>query len=999
LKRREWPMISRIILGRNVFRFLFPGLVILCCSALLPGILEASGGHGGGRRGGGGIGIGIILSPGPFIPYDPGPDFDAVERNLKREADRIGTSDSEQRPAQQVAKKPAEPARKLSKQRMPYLVELTTGIDPGLVMLALANFSQTVEFYRNTLALAKKNNDSAGVLMAVTQLSHLYFLAGWFSEAEKLYQQSLELARELSSTKGQAAAQKGLAYTLIAWGDYQGAAESSQESLLLYAGLGDTVGQQMVLNNLGVLEKNRGRFDRAKTNFERSIRANQQNQKLLAQVLSNMAVLHTSWGLDAKAFEFYGKAYDAAVQASDHAKQVEILIASGKGYIEAGDYQEGLKTLHAALAKVQETGGNADWVMKLLADTYADVGNLDEAESFGKQADHDSSLGRVYLLKSQPDLAKKHYELLLRTAVSANNLDDVFTAQVGLGKVYELAEDYREAGKNYTKALETTEQIRSTLLPSERRNFYTVEVNGFRRSEPAKGLIRISLKQNNVTRSIDPGELKRAWAFSDNLSRNLDFDEFGVPREILQEETDLANRVASLKTALSALPKDSEPRRYSDLTGQIKRAESEAKALSQKISWKYKDYAAVRYPKPVSLANALIRPDEYVVVFDLLGDGIGVRLLKGKKSVKSTYIDWKVEDLEREIREFRAPFERVQLDKFDVQKAANLYDRLLRDVLKDVPEGTPIIIIPDGMMALVPFEALVTGGSPTWRQGKGGPYPTGVTYLGDLHPIVYYQSLTALTATRSMTKKGRQGERALVMADPVFTMTDTRARAAGQAVRVAANGRQDSLKLMAAIEDETSGFFKLPRLTQTESLAQTLKQLYGQDADVFTGLESTKSNFLTNLAPRLNTYESVVFATHGFAANGIPGIMEPALALSMVPPGTDGFLTMSEVAGLSMSPDVAALVACQTGVGVKLAGEGVMSMGRAFMSAGAKSVIMSLWSVSEDASVLLMDAFFKNLKQGMSRLEAWANARRTLRQSNWEHPFFWAAFILVGEPK
>jgi CHAT domain-containing protein len=218
-------------------------------------------------------------------------------------------------------------------------------------------------------------------------------------------------------------------------------------------------------------------------------------------------------------------------------------------------------------------------------------------------------------------------------------------------------------------------------------------------------------------------------------------------------------------------------------------------------------------------------------------------------------------------------------------------------------------------------------------------------------------------------------------------------------VRVAANGRQDSLKLMAAIEDETSGFFKLPRLANTESLAQSLKQLYGEDSDVYTGLESSKSNFLSKVAPRLNTYESIVFATHGFAANGIPGIMEPALALSMVPPGTDGFLTMSEVAGLSMSPEVAALVACQTGVGVKLAGEGVMSMGRAFMSAGAKSVTMSLWSVSEQASVLLMDAFFKNLKKGMGRLEAWTDARRMLRQSQWEHPFFWAAFILVGEPK
>ena len=57
----------------------------------------------------------------------------------------------------------------------------------------------------------------------------------------------------------------------------------------------------------------------------------------------------------------------------------------------------------------------------------------------------------------------------------------------------------------------------------------------------------------------------------------------------------------------------------------------------------------------------------------------------------------------------------------------------------------------------------------------------------------------------------------------------------------------------------------------------------------------------------------MIFATHGFAGNKIPGIMEPVLALTMVPPGTDGYLTISEVVGLKMNADVVALTACQTG--------------------------------------------------------------------------------------
>lgn len=73
---------------------------------------------------------------------------------------------------------------------------------------------------------------------------------------------------------------------------------------------------------------------------------------------------------------------------------------------------------------------------------------------------------------------------------------------------------------------------------------------------------------------------------------------------------------------------------------------------------------------------------------------------------------------------------------------------------------------------------------------------------------------------------------------------------------------------------------------------------------------------------------------------------------------------------LKMNADVVALTACQTGLGKELSGEGVMSMGRAFQCAGAKSVLMSLWSVAEDSSVVLTESFFRNVKAGKSKLEA-----------------------------
>jgi CHAT domain-containing protein len=80
-----------------------------------------------------------------------------------------------------------------------------------------------------------------------------------------------------------------------------------------------------------------------------------------------------------------------------------------------------------------------------------------------------------------------------------------------------------------------------------------------------------------------------------------------------------------------------------------------------------------------------------------------------------------------------------------------------------------------------------------------------------------------------------------------------------------------------------------------------------------------------------------------------------------------------------------------------ISGEGTMGMGRAFQYAGAKSVLMSLWSVSEKASVNLVENFFKHTKEGKSRLEALRLARKEIRDKGYDHPFYWAPFILVGE--
>ena len=139
-----------------------------------------------------------------------------------------------------------------------------------------------------------------------------------------------------------------------------------------------------------------------------------------------------------------------------------------------------------------------------------------------------------------------------------------------------------------------------------------------------------------------------------------------------------------------------------------------------------------------------------------------------------------------------------------------------------------------------------------------------------------------------------------------------------------------------------------------------------------------------------------------------PALGQPALALSLVnnPAGIDGFLTMGEVLGLRLDADVTVLSACNTAGEPENArgGEGFAGLTRSFMYAGSRSLVVSHWPVGSQATVALMTEFFRELAAGRPKPVALANARQKLRQTVQQgvqlaHPFFWAPFVLVGDPR
>jgi CHAT domain-containing protein len=153
-------------------------------------------------------------------------------------------------------------------------------------------------------------------------------------------------------------------------------------------------------------------------------------------------------------------------------------------------------------------------------------------------------------------------------------------------------------------------------------------------------------------------------------------------------------------------------------------------------------------------------------------------------------------------------------------------------------------------------------------------------------------------------------------------------------------------------------------------------------------------------APNLSAYRLLHLASHGYLDDAQPELS--GLVLSLVAPdGTarDGFVPVQDVYRLRLSADLVVLSACRTGLGRELAGEGLIGLVRAFMYAGARRVVASLWKVDDEATGELMVRFYRGMfERHLAPAAALREAQLEIRAiPRWSHPFYWAGFVLYGD--
>ena len=314
-------------------------------------------------------------------------------------------------------------------------------------------------------------------------------------------------------------------------------------------------------------------------------------------------------------------------------------------------------------------------------------------------------------------------------------------------------------------------------------------------------------------------------------------------------------------------------------------------------------------------------------------------------------------------------------DKF-LKSAQALYQKLMAPVLNELNSDNKyqtLVIIPDGIIGYLAFDCLLQKESDSWLDYESfliHDYAIRYHYAAGL---VGHQSSPA-TSTKGFLGFGIEYNQS-TLDDLHLKIQDT---IANKAIKDILRGKK--LSKLRYADDEVLAI---------------AENLVGQ---TFINEAATKENFLAHST----SYDLIHIAAHSFISDEA-GYPSAYLVFNPDTKAPDYLLSLSEVYGLRLNARLIVLSACQTGTGELVGGEGVMSLARAFQVAGSSSILASQWSISDQTSSILMQAFYTHLKMGLPKSEALRQAKLEYLSSDqlsspaFRIPGYWAAGMLVGD--
>jgi CHAT domain-containing protein/Flp pilus assembly protein TadD len=844
----------------------------------------------------------------------------------------------------------------------------------GATLKLLGRYTEAEAEYRQSLEVSQELSLEAGVQQARANLAGLYATLGRYPEALAGYQDALAAFRKLRSRSGEATTLSNLGKLYSSQGDLLRAQEQHEAALTLYRELKDSRSVAQELHNLADLNADRARYAEALSGFSEALKIFRSAGMRLdeAITLGAQANVYHRLGQSAEALALYEQARQIRRQIGDRSGLAKVGASISGLQHEAGQEQEALKGYEAALATVRELGekpseasllNNLSVVLRALGRNTEARTRLQEAlkvtRSLGRRTDEAFALGNLaysYQVEGRAAEAESTYREALKIADETGLPETAFRCWFGLGLLHRQQKQWRTAARDLAKATGLIDRIRGDVREqSLQTTFFEQYVSPFHLQAECL------LAAGEPAAAYLAAERARARALVDVLRNGkVSITKSLTPKEREGEEK-LAGRVSALTAELQDarfLPTDQQLARE----GQLTESREALEQYRRQLFLAHPQLASQRgqfAPATLTQLNAsLFRQEPGLCLLSYL---VGYRetllfaITRGKTAGgPATLHVYHVPITRKDLGERAETFwmECSQAGGNYRAPGQRLFQDLIQPAARDLAGKTQVVVVPDGPLHSLPFQALVDA------QGK---------HLVERVPLSYAPSATALL--------------------PMLRLGEQRRAAQPAAASLLAFGRP---KLDPTLSD----------LPATEAEVRTIARLFPKGAEVITGPEASEERFKA-AAPGARCLH---LATHGLVNEKAP--LYSALALAHGKE-EDGRLEARELMDLDLRADLVVLSACETALGKNVRGEGVLGLAWSLFVAGAPSSVVSRWQVEDETTGGLMVQFYRRLlptpgarqkAPPLSRAAALRAAQlAVMKDGKHAHPYYWAPFGLLGD--
>jgi CHAT domain-containing protein/tetratricopeptide (TPR) repeat protein len=871
---------------------------------------------------------------------------------------------------------------------------------------AAAMFDEALRLFDEARAVQQRLGNGYDVGTIVNNIGLTHFYMGDLEQARSHWQQAVALFRDLDEWTAELKPLANQAVVDSEQGFLVSAIESFERIIeILPAGELQEF-RARTLDNLGASQRIFGSFDEALRSHSAALGIHRERGDAIGEAYSLRGIGQAYYALGEfeLATDYLERALTILEQANDGAGQLTALMYLGRIAYLVGDYDGALERHRLALSYTSSELDVA-YVRGLLARDYWAVGDHSEARRVAELAratadalderrllgDALLALGRAETGLGNPIGAEAHLQQAL-SIYAALDLDgeqaDVLNA---LARTAQASGELADAIRYGEASLEQIERLRGRVADPElrafhaalRREYYHTQIDLLMTSHGASGsetLLREAFAVSERARSRMLVDLLTEAAI--DLRQDMEPALLDRRRKLFERLAEARYRRDRLLDPASGsgpeAPIAATVGEMAATVGEMAAIETELNLIETDLRRGNPRYAGLSAPELLSADDVQQRldPDTMLLQYSL-GEARSYVWVVTRESIDA------IELADRETIEgaARAAFESLRDFRSEAparRQAAVELERLAELVLVPIAarlDRERLVVVADGALLYVPFGVLPA--APATDRAR----------LIEQHEVVAVPSMSSLATLLDRASETSADRTLAVFADPVLEAVDPRLDVGALPSVGSADGS------IAANRGPTLG-----RLPATGPEAAAIASLVPEDQRfIATGFAASRDAVL---GADLSRYRLLHFATHGLVDARYPALS--ALVLSQFDESgrpRDGFLRLHDIYNLKLDADVVVLSACDTALGRSIRGEGLIGLAQGFMYAGARSLVASLWQVPDRATGELMARFYRHIF--VDAATPGAALRRAqismASERRWRDPYFWGAFVLVGD--